>query len=680
MAAPKKIGVVGAGTMGSGIAQKTAQSGLDVVMMDMGVEQIDAGLSRIRSMLDQGVERGVFGKGEPERVMSRIRTTTDPKDMKDRDLIVEAVFENLDVKRGLFKELEKHVRPDTVLATNTSSFKVAVISEGASRPDRFIGLHYFFHPAKNRLLEVIPYDMTSKKTKAAALAFAEMTGKTAIASADSPGFVVNRFFVPWLNESVRLLEEGVADLPTIEKTAKDLFKIGMGPFQLMNVTGVPIAMHAADGLAMELGDFYKAADLLRKQVESKENWNLEGEASEKGVDEVRSRLLGVVLLVAAALVEDNVATPEDTDIGAKTGLRWPLGPFGMANKIGITESVKAAALVADKYGISLPKMIDSRMKQPLDFELWSVTTRVEKETAWITMNRPDVMNALDPVTVDHLAQAFDRVAADPSVKAIVIEGRGKAFVAGADIKFFLKAIEDNDINRIVDFTRTGHELFLRIDKCKKPVIARLNGLALGGGFELALACDAIVADTNAVLGFPETGIGIYPGLGGTQRTVTRCGKGVARYLVFSGDMVPATKAAELGLVDIVAEPGSTSEAVQDLLDSGRVHAGAGAGKLATPGKLKETYSEMFDDQKVASWLDGTVEPKDELEAKLKKKMSYKAPVAIKIAAELIEQGAGRPIEEGVELELSRLKEIFSTEDARVGLSSVGKTRPEFKGK
>ncbi len=681
MSVPKNIGVVGAGTMGSGIAQKIAQSGLPVVLMDIGEEQIQAGLDRIKKMLSQGVERKVFTPEFMQEVLGRITTTTEAKDMAGCDLIVEAVFEDMNIKRDIFTKLEQHVRADTVLATNTSSFKVSAIAQGAKHPERFIGLHYFFHPAKNRLLEVIPHETTSSKTLKKAWAFAEAHSKTAIHSEDAPGFVVNRFFVPWLTESVRLLQEGVADLPTIEHTCKELFGIGMGPFQLMNVTGVPIAMHAADGLASELGPFYKAADLLRKQVESGQNWPIEGKPCEQGVQLVRQRMLGVVLIVAAALVQEGVSSAEDVEIGAKVGLRWPMGPFSLANKHGIEDAVSAAASVARQYDLQLPDSIATRLKDPKPFEIRTVSMTVQDHIARITMNRPDALNALDPDTVADLDRAFSDAENDPEVKAIVIDGRGKAFVAGADIKFFVKNIDDKKIDSIVDFTRTGHELFLRIDKCKKPVVARLNGLALGGGLELALSCDAIVADSSAVMGFPETGIGIYPGLGGTQRTVHRCGLEVARYLVLTGQMISAKTAADLGLIDRVAPSGDTMTVVEKLLAQGSISAGPGAGELAKPVmKVMKPIIDLFNDTNTTAMINGEFSSDDKFAQQVAKKISQKAPVALKIAEQLMDQASSAPIEQGVEMELASLPEIFDTQDARTGLGSVGRARPEFKGK
>lgn len=681
MTAPNKIGVVGAGTMGSGIAQKIAQSGMPVVLMDIGDEQVQAGIERIRTMLQQGVDRKVFKPEVVDQVLGRITPTTDPAAMRDCDLVVEAVFENLDIKRKLFATLEQHLRPDAVLASNTSSFKVAAIAEGARHPERIVGLHYFYHPAKNRLLEVIPTERTDERSLAAAWTFAEAHGKTAIHSADAPGFVVNRFFVPWLTESVRLLEEGAADIPTIERVARDLFGIGMGPFELMNVTGVPIAMHAADGLASELGPFYRAADRLRRQVEAGKNWPLD--EADGGGDEhlVRQRLLGVVLLVAASLVEEGVSSVADVEIGAKVGLRWPVGPFSLANRTGVEQAVRWAEGLARRWDLPLPRAIAERLAAPKPFAVPAVSLAVERGVARITMNRPEALNALDPDTVADLARAFDRAAADPAVSGIIIEGRGKAFVAGADIKYFVKNIDAGRLEDIVAFTRAGHELLLRIDRCPKPVVARLNGLALGGGAELALACDAIVADRGAALGFPETGIGIYPGLGGTQRLAKRCGLGVARYLVLTGDIVPAERAAELGMVDRVAPAGTSGELALELLAGGGVPAGPGAGELARPQKKAVAeLDRLFDDANTAAMLAGRLAPTDAFGQKVVRKLAAKAPVAMRISNQLITEALDAPIEQGVEMELASLPEIFATRDARTGLGSVGRGRPEFEGK
>jgi enoyl-CoA hydratase/3-hydroxyacyl-CoA dehydrogenase len=228
----KKLAVIGAGNMGSGIAQKMASEGFDVTLVDLDDEKVQRGLGIIRNTLAEGVERKIFGADQAEAIQSRIRGTANWDDLADVDLVVEAVFEDLGVKRNVFERLEEVCRADAILATNTSSFLVSDFCDSAKHPERVLGLHYFYHPAKNRLVEVVAGNKTSQAATDAAWTLQELIGKTPIASADASGFVVNRFFVPWLNEAVRLLEDGVADIPTIEWAAKKTFRIGMGPFEL----------------------------------------------------------------------------------------------------------------------------------------------------------------------------------------------------------------------------------------------------------------------------------------------------------------------------------------------------------------------------------------------------------------------------------------------------------------
>ncbi|HDR17083.1 MAG TPA: 3-hydroxyacyl-CoA dehydrogenase family protein, partial [Desulfobacteraceae bacterium] len=240
----EKIAVIGAGNMGSGIAQKTAQEGLDVVLLDMKQEFVDRGLGNIKKTLENGVSRGIFRPEQVEKIIGRIQGTTDIKETAGCDLVIEAIFEDMRAKTDLFKNLDRECPAETILATNTSSFSVSELAAATGRPDRFIGLHFFYHPAKNRLLEIIPGSATSPDTVEAAKRYALATGKTEILVKDSPGFAVNRFFVPWLNEAVRILDEGWAGTTTIEQAAKERFGVGMGPFELMNVTGIPIAFHS----------------------------------------------------------------------------------------------------------------------------------------------------------------------------------------------------------------------------------------------------------------------------------------------------------------------------------------------------------------------------------------------------------------------------------------------------
>ena len=556
-----KIGVVGAGNMGSGIAQKIAQEGIPVVMVDLKDEFVQRGLGTIRRLLQEGVER------------------------------------------KLFKKLDQVCSPATILATNTSSFYVREFAEKTSRPDRFVGLHYFYHPAKNRLLEVIPHSGTSRQTVEKSLLAAKLHGKTSILVKDAPGFAVNRFFVPFLNEAARMLEEGLADIATIEEGGKRAFKIGMGPFQLMNVTGIPIAVHAATTLGNELGPFYAPAPILKAQMEKKENWKIEGPVDESKLAAVIDRFQGVCLGVAAALVDEGVASIEDTDRGAKIGLRWIIGPFEIMNQIGIAKTYATVQAICRKYpDFKMPALLEKQHALGKPFEFNFVDLEVKNDVAFITLNRPEAMNALNETVVAQLGRRFDEAEADPRVKAVVFQGAGKAFVAGADIRYFVEKIKAGRIPDIVAFTRKGHELFLRIEASQKLTIALLDGLSLGGGSELALACQAIVATPAGSMAFPETGIGIYPGLGGMLRTARHVGPELAKYFAYTGAALSAADAQLLGIVTRLVAPAEIDAAIQALVAAGRPDK---YGTRPIPEKFKP-FAELFKPANLPALLAGKV--------------------------------------------------------------------------
>ncbi|NIM00719.1 MAG: 3-hydroxyacyl-CoA dehydrogenase/enoyl-CoA hydratase family protein [Acidobacteria bacterium] len=671
----EKLAVIGAGNMGSGIAQKMATEGFDVTLVDLDDEKVQRGLEIIRTTLAEGVERKIFRPEQVEAIQSRIRGTADWSDLADVDLVVEAVFEDLDVKRNVFERLEQVCRPDAILATNTSSFLVSDLGDTAKHPERVLGLHYFYHPAKNRLVEVVPGKQTSEAATRAAWTVQELIGKTPIASADASGFVVNRFFVPWLNEAVRLLEEGVADIATIEWAAQKTFGVGMGPFELMNVTGVPIALHAATTLGEHFGPLYAPSDRLAEQVASGDPWPLDGEADEAKLQTVADRMLGVVFYVATALVDEGVSSIEDTDIGARVGLRWPKGPFELINRLGTAAALDLVKGVTARWELAVPKLLAEQATsgEPFHFELVRRTTR--DGIATLTINRPDAMNALNEAVVGQLHEAFKAAAADDAVSGIVIAGAGKGFIAGADIRFFVRNLDAGDLDRIQSFTVDGHELLHDLSHCDKPVVARLHGLALGGGLELALACDRIVATPKAVVAFPETGIGIYPGLGGTQRTPRRVGTGLAKWLIYTGQMLPAEQALQIGLVDAVVPYERLDATIADMIATGIEDRQRGE----TPEPW-QPLEELFDDHAVESLRSGGVEVDDEKLAKAAKKVRFKAPLALRIAEKLIDASARTELDAGLRMELDHLHEIFSTEDAYEGLSSLGRRRPEFKGR
>jgi len=285
------------------------------------------------------------------------------------------------------------------------------------------------------------------------------------------------------------------------------------------------------------------------------------------------------------------------------------------------------------------------------------------------------MNALNEAVVSQLHEAFRAAAADSAVRGIIIGGAGKAFVAGADIRFFVRNIDAGNVDRILEFSEAGHALLNEIDRCEKPVIARVHGLALGGGLELALACSQIVAAPEAVMAFPETGIGIFPGLGGTQRTQRRIGPDLAKWLIYTGQMVPARRAREIGLIDGVAPRSELNQACVQAIE---------AGEPRRDSTWPVAFAELgtfFGANRVEEIRLGKADAKGlEPLAKAMKRVAGKAPIALSIAEQLIDEGSNLPLEEGLQLELGRLRQIFGTADAYEGLSTLGKKKPSFKGR
>lgn len=675
----RTIGVVGAGNMGSGIAQKLAMEGLQVVLADTTEENVNRGLNIIRTILDQGVERKIFSREQADETMNRIHGSADLKALARADMVIEAVFEDAEVKKELFRKLDEICAEHTILATNTSSFYVGELARATARPDRFVGMHYFFHPAKNRLLEIVPHQGTSAQTVRRSLEIGRLHGKTNIVVKDASGFCVNRFFSPLLTEAVQILDDDIANIPTIEEAAKRAFKIPMGPFELMNVTGIAISVHASTTFGRELGLLYGTPKSLPGQMAKGEPYDLTGTVNEAKFEMIQDRLYGACLGAAAALVSEGIASIEDTDRGAKVGLRWRQGPFEIMNRLGIDKACQLVEAMTRRYSdFKMPDILLRQRDLGKPFSFSYVDIDVQDGIAFITINRPEAMNALNEVTVAQLAERFSQAEEDPAVRAIVLQGAGKAFVAGADIRSFIQNIKNKRLDDTAAFTRGGHELLLRIENAQKRTVAVLDGLSLGGGSELALACQAIVATRAGSLGFPETAIGIFPGLGGMIRTARQIGTDLAKYYVFTGRTISAQDAHDLGIITKLVSPQELDRAIREVCD------GAKPDKYCVRA-IPERFSELArvcSPANVRALLDGNkpVGVSDTLAEKTLKIVSRKAPLALKKADELIDAQQKVSIPEAIELELGELYYMFSTEDALTGLTSVGGPPPKFSGR
>ena len=679
------IAIIGAGNMGSGIAQKSAQEHFEVQMVDREQQWIDKGKQTISDFLDEAVGRRIFSPNQVEEIKSRVTGVVGTENVaSDTDLIIEAVFEDFDVKTEVFGILDEVCDEHTILASNTSSLSVNDLAEAVGRPDRFVGLHFFYHPAKNRLVEIIPAETTSAETLASVEQYCKTMGKVVIVCKDRPGFVVNRFFVPWLNEACKLLEEGVATTAQIDAVARKAFRIGLGPFALMNLTGSPIAMHSTDYLAAQLDTpRYLATQTLRDLVADGRTWEIGGdeECTEGTATVIRERLLGQVFAVSAQIVAEEICSMEDVDRGAKVGLRWALGPFEIANRIGVKEAVRMAVDYAQEADLELPEWFTER-RESFDFSY--VDVAIEGSIATVRINRPEAMNALNVTVVSQLGDVLDNLNSREDVSTIVLEGAGKAFVAGADVKFFVDKIRADAIPDIYDFTANGHIVLDKLESSPKTTIALTTGLALGGGLELALSCDYRVGTRRTQFRFPETSIGIYPGLGGTQRTPRICGIECARFAVLAGNFLDAESAKALGLLTHLVDPSAVETTVSAIAAQGKPGEKYPSKPADSEHSVVSFATSFYSDDNIVSLLSGRVpegyDSEDKVVSRQLKSLSRTAPIALSMASDLLDTATRSDLNSGLESELQGLDSIFSTDDALEGLSAlIEGRRPEYSG-
>jgi len=355
-----KAGVIGAGAMGSGIAQVISFSGLPVVLKDTDEERVKKGLEMIRKVYQARVDKGKMSASEMDQKMALVTGTTSYDDFKDCDLVVEAVFESMKVKHQVFQDLEKVLPETAILASNTSALSISQIASAVKRPEKVIGLHFFNPAPVMKLVEVIPGLQTAPETVDDVVAFAESLRKLPVRVKECAGFLVNRLLLPYLNEAAYALQEGSASAEEMDKALR-AFGMPMGPFALLDMLGLDVCAEVSAILYDSFGPRMKAAEILSEMHKGNRLGTKNGigfyvydEAKKadlaplvagiqaktgvKGTPFSPERLVYQMINEAAYCLEENVASPSDIDLAMLAGTGFPQekgGPLHLADAVGV---------------------------------------------------------------------------------------------------------------------------------------------------------------------------------------------------------------------------------------------------------------------------------------------------------------------------------------------------------
>ena len=362
-----RIGVIGAGAMGSGIAQVAATYGHEVLLLDQDASALDRASAATEKNLARSVEKKRLTASQADEIRLRIVPCESFNDLSDAGLVIEAIVENLEIKRDLFESLDKVVKPDAILATNTSSLAVTAIARGSTRPERVLGVHFFNPPTVMPLVEIVPGLATSPEVTEKAQALVDAWGKTTVIASDTPGFIVNRIARPFYGEALRIYEEGIADMATIDWAMKEIGGFKMGPFELMDFIGNDINFAATKSVyeatfhdsrfrpTLTQQRLFDAGFLGRKSGRGYYDYSPGASMPEPTRDMdmgqlIFRRILSMLINQAADALYLRIASAHDIDLAMTLGVNYPKGLLAWADELGIPETVKWLSALQDFYG------------------------------------------------------------------------------------------------------------------------------------------------------------------------------------------------------------------------------------------------------------------------------------------------------------------------------------------
>ena len=508
---PRKLGIVGAGTIGPDIGYYLASEvpGLELLLVDIAPAALERASERLHGYADKGVQRGKISAAQAAAVRANLRTSSDYAALADCDWVIEAATEDLPLKRRIFSQIEAVVRPDAVITSNTSSLPAERLFTHLAHPGRATVTHFFAPAYQNPIVEVIDWPRADREVLEWLRHTFAATGKVPLVTSDAVCFMLDRIFDNWCNEAGYLLQHATA--AQIDQVATEFVQVG--PFWVLNFSNGNAIIHETNSLqAEEEGAHYRPARIFS----SVDRWKLpaRGATVPKPTAAVRrrirDRLLGILYSQSMDILDRHIGSAADLELGSRLAFGLKTGPLALMQRDGEPEVDRLLARLG-KERRGMPRRLRP-LAEYTRFRRYIVTDDVDGVCV-ITLRRPEALNALHEELTGEILEVLQERMGDARTTGFVITGYGgRAFSAGADIGRFPSMLGDATASR--EYARSSSRLLLAIDTATKPVVAALNGYALGGGLELAIRCHAIVAVSSAWLQFPEIGLGIAPGIGG----------------------------------------------------------------------------------------------------------------------------------------------------------------------
>jgi enoyl-CoA hydratase/3-hydroxyacyl-CoA dehydrogenase len=571
---PSRVAIIGAGTIGPDIGYylKSALPALELVLIDVAQAALDRALARFAEHAAKARARGKMTEAEAGAVTRSVRGTTDYDAIRGCNWVLEAATEDLALKQRIFAQVEERVATDTLITSNTSSLPAARIFSRLRHKGRATVTHFFAPAWRNPIVEVV----RAKDADAATIEYLRwlfcVTGKVPLVTADVECFMLDRVFDNWCNDAALCLDRATA--AEIDSVASEF--VAAGPFYVLNLAnGNPIIVETNTLQADVEGEHYRPAPIFRSVA----RWTTSEIGKRVAVApdaaaHVRDRLLGVLWSQAADIVDRDIGDAADLDLGSRLALGFKQGPLELMRSLGPAEVER----VMTAFGTERPGMPRPRHR-PDDyqrFERGILVDRIE-DVVVVTLRRPEALNALNDEMTDEILGALRTLEGDPAVAGFVLVGYGtRAFCAGAEIGRFRSMLGDAAAS--AQYARDCSRLLVHLDAMAKPVVAALNGMALGGGLELAMRCHGIVAVRGATLQFPEITLGIAPGIGAMVVPYRRWPKAAALFhdMLRGAQRLDAMRAREAAIVDELADdyPSLVRQAVA------RVHALRGERRAA----------------------------------------------------------------------------------------------------